>query len=375
MGSCVRCVLPSFTLLLMIFSSVGVYAEAPTILKVVPEPIGLVVKEGQDFQVHVDVYNAVDMMSFQFKISWDPQCVEYVSHVVYPPWQPPVIILPPAINQTEGYIIIAATTNGGLAFAGSATLATIMFHALKSGNTSISISEPQIYPDPIIPETENASITILPSITWASMTGKITSYGPDMAYGLINVFAVIKNRADGWFVFTVPPMGPIRIQIFPPPPINFTLYIARIVNASTVELNHNESDFLISGFWAVSNITKPTSAKDVLGLLHSTTIASGELSVTDNWTHFTINIEGLETIQGNVTSHRIRQIGDTNTKIPYCDTNHDGKIDVRDIAQVAVAYGSTLGFDRYEFNADSNSDLRIDARDVALCSSLYGKTF
>ena len=105
------------------------------------------------------------------------------------------------------------------------------------------------------------------------------------------------------------------------------------------------------------------------------TIASGELSVKDNWTHFTINIGGLETIQGNVTSHWIRQIDDTNTKIPYCDVNHDGKIDVRDIAQVAVAYGSTLGSDRYEFYADVNSDLRIDARDVALCSSLYGKTF
>jgi hypothetical protein len=85
----------------MIFSSIGVYAEASTILKVVSEPIGLVVKEGQDFQVHVDVYNAVDMMSFQLKISWDPQYVEYASHVVSPPWQPPVTILPPAINQTK----------------------------------------------------------------------------------------------------------------------------------------------------------------------------------------------------------------------------------------------------------------------------------
>jgi len=214
-----------------------------------------------------------------------------------------------------------------------------------------------------------------PTITFASVAGVISSYGSNHALGWLSIFAVVDDWADGWCVFTVPPLGGYRIQIYPPPPFDFTLYLAKIVNASVVKLNYNESDFWISGFWGVGNVTNPKYIKDIAMLAKTMTIAPGEFSVKGNWTYFNLSIRGFESIQGNITSYCIRKISEVYGRLPYADLNRDYKIDIRDIAAVAMDFGSFLGFDRYGFYADINFDLKIDIKDIAMCAQCFGKEY
>jgi hypothetical protein len=210
--------------------------------------------------------------------------------------------------------------------------------------------------------------------TWVSVGGVVSSYGSDDAHGWTSVFAVVENWADGWCVFTVPPLPDVIIQIFPPPSFNFTLYLARIVNASAVKLNYNSCDLWISGFWGVGYVTNPRSIADFAKILNMT-VAAGEFSVTGNWTYFTINIEGFEAIQGNVTYHCIREVDGVTERFPRCDLNCDYKIDMKDISLCCKAYGSFFGFDHYEFRADVNFDLKIDMRDVGTVARSFGKRY
>ena len=148
-----------------------------------------------------------------------------------------------------------------------------------------------------------------------------------------------------------------------------------MINASVVKLNYNASDFWVSGFWAVSNVTNPRDMKDMAKLLLGMTWAPGEFSVKGNWAYFTLNIQGLESIKGNVTSHYVHGIDDVDAQSPHVDLNHDYKIDIKDIAAVAIGFGTFLGFERYEFYADFDYDLKTDIKDIAKCALIYGRTY
>jgi hypothetical protein len=357
-------------LIFAVFSCAQVYGGTETIIEIVPPPID--VKEGQNFLITIDIHNVVDMVAFQFKISWDPEYLEYVSHEISPPWRPPIIILPPEINQAEGYLIIGASS-ADARFSGDATLATVTFHALKSGAAYITISDVIIEPPTAI-LTEDATVTILPSNTWVSATGIIYSYGSDDALGMMNIFAMEGNWSEGLCAFSVPPLGPITL-IYPPPPLNFTLYIARIVDASTVKLGYNGYDMWISGLWGVSNVTNPRTIRDIGKLIQNTVVAPGELGITENWTLFAINIEGFESIQGNITHHCIRDMDNADERFPRCDINNDFRVNMRDIGMCCDAFGSTFGFSRYNFSADVNSDLQVNMRDIGTCCNAFGKNY
>jgi hypothetical protein len=54
------------------------------------------------------------------------------------------------------------------------------------------------------------------------------------------------------------------------------------------------------------------------------------------------------------------------------DLNGDGKVDVRDVAVVSLAFGSYLGHPRWDPTTDINKDGKIDVRDVALVCGAFG---
>lgn len=57
---------------------------------------------------------------------------------------------------------------------------------------------------------------------------------------------------------------------------------------------------------------------------------------------------------------------------PY-DLNTDGKVDIRDVTIVALAFGSYPGHPRWNPIADLNSDDRVDIRDIALIAAHFGQ--
>ena len=55
------------------------------------------------------------------------------------------------------------------------------------------------------------------------------------------------------------------------------------------------------------------------------------------------------------------------------DVDHDGRVDGRDIAVVARAYGTMPGDEYWDPRADLNNDDRVDGRDIALVSKNFGQ--
>lgn len=210
---------------------------------------------------------------------------------------------------------------------------------------------------------------------WVSFAGQVTSYGSESAFGWISILAEIEEWAEGWCALVTPALGEFKIMIYPPPTVNFTIYVVRLVNASSVKLNYDGSDFWVSGFWEYSSVTNPRTVRDILLLLENMTLTTGELNVTGTWTCFTLNAASLDLIQGDVTAYCIRTFDNPYEGIPYGDINYDYKVDIRDVANVAISFGSTFCFDRYQFCGDLNYDLIIDIRDLAACASNFGKVY
>jgi len=61
---------------------------------------------------------------------------------------------------------------------------------------------------------------------------------------------------------------------------------------------------------------------------------------------------------------------------PYLwgDINYDGKVDIRDIAAVAMAFGSYQGSSTWKAEADINGDGKVDIKDIVIVGKNFGKT-
>lgn len=58
----------------------------------------------------------------------------------------------------------------------------------------------------------------------------------------------------------------------------------------------------------------------------------------------------------------------------FGDVNGDGKVDMKDIAIVAKAFGTVPGDPRWNPEADINGDDKVDMKDIALIARNFGKT-
>jgi len=56
------------------------------------------------------------------------------------------------------------------------------------------------------------------------------------------------------------------------------------------------------------------------------------------------------------------------------DVNNDGKVDITDIAIIALAFGSYPGHERWNPDADLNRDDKVDILDIALAAANYGQS-
>jgi len=56
------------------------------------------------------------------------------------------------------------------------------------------------------------------------------------------------------------------------------------------------------------------------------------------------------------------------------DLNGDGKVDMKDVAIVAKAFGSTPGDPHWDPVADLNGDGKIDMKDVAIVAKHFGES-
>jgi squalene-hopene/tetraprenyl-beta-curcumene cyclase len=91
--------------------------------------------------------------------------------------------------------------------------------------------------------------------------------------------------------------------------------------------------------------------------------------------HLTVLADGVCTIEFNSIDN-VGNVENTrcfNVTVVGPDINGDGKVDMTDIGQAALAFGTVPGDARWNPLADVNLDGKVDLRDIALISKMFGK--
>jgi Ca2+-binding EF-hand superfamily protein len=61
--------------------------------------------------------------------------------------------------------------------------------------------------------------------------------------------------------------------------------------------------------------------------------------------------------------------------VPEWDVNIDGRIDIKDVAQVSKVFGVNHPSPRYNSDFDFNSDSRIGIKDIAIVAKNFGESY
>ncbi len=298
---------------------------ASSILRVVP-PL-LEIKTGQEFTVSIDIWDVVDMAAYEFKVSWDIELADYVSHTHTPPWW--WIAGDPIIG--EGYIEFAATTLAPPFLTGSSTLATVTLRALQSGDTYIHLSEVyfadgNVNPIPLV--TEDAAVTILPLEHDIAVAGLSPKGVIGQGYSAnIRVTAVNPGDYDETF--------------------NVTLYAnATFIGQQTINLTNGASATLnftwntigcVMGNYSIWAYAAPVAEETYVD----------DNTFIDGWV--------VVTIPG--------------------DVDGDRDVDIFDMVKIAQVYGTVEGQLMYTGRCDIDDDADIDLFDLVIAAANYGQSW
>jgi len=204
-------------------------------------------------------------------------------------------------------------------------------------------------------------------VTWFLMKGSITSYGGVQVFGGIMALARIGPIATEWAqvhgLFTQQEEQ-----------VNCSSIVFRLANVS--EIDYAGENFRINGFWNVYNVTVTHYDGEFnLNIKPIVENGLGQLDANLVNKNFTVNIEGIEQIEGDIVFYHLTFRRLFEPGIPVCDSNNDWKIDMSDIARVAKAFGAMLGRSAYNFNLDVNLDFAINMKDIATVARDFGQQY
>ncbi|MGB9693640.1 MAG: hypothetical protein ACPLYF_02235 [Fervidobacterium sp.] len=214
---------------------------------------------------------------------------------------------------------------------------------------------------------------------WVMMHGRVEYFGLNPAWGHCGVYAKVGEWAQVFAAWMLAKPGITTI---------FNFYAARLMNTTIVELNYSSSDLYIDGLWNVYNVTfiyepgqMPGNYTFTIELLVDH--GEGTLTVSGNWTTFTISITGIDEVGGSVKRYIIRPL----EPIPIgdiCGPNKgppDNNVNIFDLVHVAKAYGTTPGMPGMEFDfssyfsMDFNFDFKIDIIDLTTIAVNIGESY
>ncbi len=234
------------------------------------------------------------------------------------------------------------------------------------------------------------SIGFIPSLATADgeaqilsvrMRGIVTQWGSTEVFGWITANAKITNingtHREWARVHAIWSTEAPRLNHTGPPTESFTfsLYAARLLDASMIKFDYSESDFFISGQWTVEKITIAVNVNESGELVNATrtiepvvTNQTGELRVINNWHLFQLDITGIDLLRGGVLGYSI-----VYREIKIFDLDDDEKVKLQDLVKVAKRYGSMPGVRNYDVDMDFNFDCKIDIADLtSLAANIEG---
>src|SRR3990170_3474862 len=218
--------------------------------------------------------------------------------------------------------------------------------------------------------------------SWVRINGVITQWGTTDVNGFLQTRArtAIFDTSDTrqlaaagaiWTTNTSRPISAVRAK----ENFTYTFYSAKLTNASVSSLTYGTDNFFINGTWNVfkitSNVNITTNSDGDITNIHresdtSVAKAYGELSITDNWTKFTLAITGYDPLTGSVTRTRTGAMQFNPFKIS--DSEQVSQSDVvskTDLVALAKNYRAMPGWGNYDQRMDFNNNYKIDITDLA----------
>jgi hypothetical protein len=218
---------------------------------------------------------------------------------------------------------------------------------------------------------------------WVHIDGFMTKWGSTNVTGTLAILAktTLLNSSDtrqlssAQAIWSTDKMRPLINAVRTKENFTYTFYTSRLTNASVATLSYDDDNFFMNGTWnvntIVTNIIVVTDSNGNITSIHrdsdiTPTQAYGELTVTDNWTKFTLSLSGIDPLTGVVRRSIMRQMQFNPFKVTGDLT--DGvteSVTKADLAAVANCYGAMPGWGNYDQKMDFNFNYRIDIADLA----------
>lgn len=253
-------------------------------------------------------------------------------------------------------VILNVTDSEGLSNQASANLKVIWYPTAKfSYSPATAVTTENVTFDASASTPNSGTIT---KYQWnfgdgTTAGGKIVTH----VYGSVGTFTVVLNVTNSQGLSKT---AQTTVKTYARPTPYVYWYPSYPSAGELVTLNASFS-FDIDGTvvkyaWNFSDGTPLLSGKIVTHYFPAKGVYTVQLTVTDN---------------DNLTKTLSFKIGVGTLK---GDINFDGKVDMRDIAPVARAFGAVLGQPGYSSAYDLNNDFKINMIDIAIVARLFGTT-
>jgi hypothetical protein len=152
----------------------------------------------------------------------------------------------------------------------------------------------------------------------------------------------------------------------------YTFYSARLLNASVSKFITSPGNFFLNGTWNVatvkSKVTVMTNADNEIVSVHreqdvTVVKAYGELTITDNWTKFNLQLTGYDPLTGSIIRSVTRQMMFNWYKVT--DDVAGTSVTRADVNAVVQIYRAMPGWGNYDNRMDFNFNYKIDIADLA----------
>ncbi len=217
--------------------------------------------------------------------------------------------------------------------------------------------------------------------SYIRIDGVISMWGTTVVNGALQTQAGTSTRVDlsmnqaaaSTAIWTTNTSRPI-VAVQAKQNFTYTFYEARLRNASvsTLSASTPATNYFLNGTWNVYTVTSVvtifTNAGGQITSVHrsadtSVQSAYGELNVTDNWTKFTLSINGIDPLTGSVFRSVQRQVQFNPFKVT--DDTTSTVVTKADVAAVIHAYGAMPGWGNYDARMDFCSHFKIDIADLS----------
>ena len=240
------------------------------------------------------------------------------------------------------------------------------------------------------PTSPNATVTKVSS-NYIRVDGIINKWGTTSAIGLIQSQAKVAKFNDSssaqlasatamWTTNLSRPINAVRTK----QNFTYTFYEAKLRNASVSTLSTNtasSTNYFLNGTWTIyavtSNVTIYVSANGTITNIHRSTditktTAYGALTVTDNWSTFTLAINGINPLTGSLSRYVQRDVQFNPFKVT--DDTTTNTVTRADVNAVGHSLGAVPGWGNYNPAYDVCGHFQVDLCDLATVAANVGNS-